>query len=75
MGLPVILAHGTLGIWDEIIFVSIALIFIVMMGISWLRSRGDMDEDAALDHSDESVPPADPPSDHEPAAPDRFRLE
>ena len=36
----VILAHGALGPFDEIIFVSIAIIFIVMMGISWVRSQG-----------------------------------
>ncbi len=45
----VILAHGALGPFDEIIFVSIAIIFIVMMGISWLRSQGlpELEDDAA----------------------------
>lgn len=40
MNWPVLLAHGALGYWDELIFVSIAAIFIVMMGVSWVRSRG-----------------------------------
>ncbi|MCA0458657.1 MAG: hypothetical protein LCI00_32170 [Chloroflexi bacterium] len=34
-----ILAHGALGEWDELVFLSIAAIFLVMMGISWVRSR------------------------------------
>ena len=38
--MTVILAHGALGPFDEIIFVSIAVIFVVMMGISWARSQG-----------------------------------
>ena len=35
----VILAHGALGPFDEIIFVSIAVVFVVMMSISWVRSQ------------------------------------
>lgn len=34
-----ILAHGALGEWDELIFLSIAAIFLIMMGIAWVRSR------------------------------------
>jgi len=48
-----ILAHGALGPFDEIIFFGIALIFLAMMGMSWLRSRELPDElepdDAAPD--------------------------
>jgi hypothetical protein len=36
-----ILAHGSFGSWDEVIFLSIAAIFLVMMGISWIRSRAN----------------------------------
>ena len=45
----IILAHGALGPFDEIIFVSIAIIFIVMMGISWVRSQGlpELEDDAS----------------------------
>jgi len=39
MNLPVILAHGALGIWDEVVFILIGLIFLGMMLISWFRSR------------------------------------
>ena len=38
-GMPVLLAHGALGPFDEIIFIGIGVIFVVMMGISWLRSQ------------------------------------
>lgn len=34
-----ILAHGALGPFDEIIFVGIAVVFLCMMGLSWLRSQ------------------------------------
>ncbi|MFO7321120.1 MAG: hypothetical protein DIU68_005295 [Chloroflexota bacterium] len=39
MNLPVLLAHGALGPFDEILFLGIAVIFLAMMGISWVRSR------------------------------------
>jgi hypothetical protein len=39
--MPFLLAHGALGSWDEVIFLSIGAIFLVMMGISWLRSRSE----------------------------------
>ena len=39
------LAHGALGPFDEIIFVSIAIIFAVMMGISWARSQALSEEE------------------------------
>ncbi|MCY3781359.1 MAG: hypothetical protein OXG78_13690 [Chloroflexi bacterium] len=47
--MPIILAHGALGPFDEIIFLGIAVVFLGMMGLSWLRSQqleGDeLDED------------------------------
>lgn len=48
-------AHGALGPFDEIIFVSIAVIFIVMMGISWARSQGlpELEDDASESAGDE----------------------
>jgi len=39
MSTPIILAHGALGVWDEVIFLGIAAIFFIMMGISWVKSR------------------------------------
>ena len=47
-----ILAHGALGPFDEIIFVGIALIFVVMMGISWARSQALPEEDENEDRAD-----------------------
>ena len=52
--MPVILAHGALGPFDEIIFLSIAGVFLAMMGISWVRSQQLPDEDTeAADESRE----------------------
>lgn len=42
---PILLAHGALGPWDELIFLSVFVIFLVMMGISWARSRAIGDDD------------------------------
>ena len=42
--MPVILAHGALGPFDEIIFIGIAVIFVAMMALSWFRSQA-MTED------------------------------
>ena len=36
---PVILAHGALGAFDELVFLGIALVFIGMMAVSWYRSQ------------------------------------
>lgn len=40
----VILAHGALGAFDEVIFVSVAVVFIGMMAFSWFRSQQMTDE-------------------------------
>ncbi len=53
--MPFILAHGALGPFDEIIFLGIAAVFLVMMGISWLRSQELPEEDIEL--PDESPEP------------------
>jgi hypothetical protein len=44
MNLPVILAHGSLGSYDELILLGAAAIFLVIMGISWVRSRNTRPE-------------------------------
>lgn len=36
---PILLAHGALGIYDEVIFLGIVVLFVAMMGISWVVSR------------------------------------
>ena len=55
--MTVMLAHGALGPFDEIIFIGIAIVFVVMMGISWMRSQALTDdeedvEDAATSDSE-----------------------
>lgn len=49
MRLPVFLAHGALGAFDELIFAGVAVVFVIMMGVSWIRSRAfepEWEEDA-----------------------------
>jgi len=43
--MPVLLAHGAWGPFDEIIFIGIAVIFLGMMGLSWLRSQALEDDE------------------------------
>lgn len=54
MPFPVIIAHGALGYWDEVIFISVVIVFLVMMANSWIRSRDELPEDAP------SAPPPPP---------------
>jgi hypothetical protein len=65
---PYVLAHGVLGPFDEIIFLGVGVVFLVMMGLSWIKSRNVPPE------FDESQSPAEAAS-PEPAAPDRFKLD
>lgn len=39
------LAHGALGVWDEVIFLGITVVFALIMAYSWLRSRRLAEED------------------------------
>ena len=39
MRIPIILAHGALGRLDEVIFIGVAIVFFVMMDVSWIKSR------------------------------------
>lgn len=64
---PIILAHGSLGWWDELIFIGIISIFVTMMGISWFRSRG-----AHYDQQD--LMPIEPSTEDE-TTPERFQLD
>ena len=62
-----ILAHGALGWWDEIIYVTIAIIFLVFMVISWLRSRNTDIEEQPSGDSPQSTSPSE--------SPEHFRLD
>lgn len=68
---PPIIAHGALGPFDEVILLSIAAIFFVMMGISWFRNRGSIPDPDPLDAPE--LPPIENPNDDD--APSRFTLE
>lgn len=42
MTIPFILLHGTLGWADELIFISVVVIFLIAMAVAWamMRARG-----------------------------------
>lgn len=70
MGIPVVLAHGALGIFDELIFVGVAVIFIIMMIVVWIRSSSSRPRlDIPKSQYDEQTTTSDS------EAPDRFRLD
>ncbi len=54
--LPAFLAHGALGVWDELIFLGITVVFVLIMAWSWLRSRNLADE---ADEGDDTGDPGD----------------
>lgn len=68
---PPILAHGALGVYDELIFATIAFFFVAMMAFSWWKSRSAHDGDviAAADS------PPDAPIATSTDAPEHFRLD
>ena len=57
MHLPQILAHGALGVFDEIIYLAIAVLFVGFMIVSWLRARNQTleDEEETPQQSDQSA--------------------
>ncbi|MGB7340772.1 MAG: hypothetical protein WBC91_17875 [Phototrophicaceae bacterium] len=63
----VILAHGVLGWYDELIFLGVIVIFFGLMFISWFRSRGDNYETTDL------MPPA--PDTPDADTSERFQLD
>lgn len=66
--MPVIIAHGALGPFDELIFGGVAVIFIVIMAVSWVKSRNTLpDLDADKRPAGAQAAPPD--------TPDRFRLD
>ncbi len=52
--IPLVLAHGALGAFDELLFLAVAVVFVALMVTAWIRSRNsalDEDEDATRDSS------------------------
>ncbi|MGV2436663.1 MAG UNVERIFIED_CONTAM: hypothetical protein LVT10_18695 [Anaerolineae bacterium] len=48
MDISPILAHGSLGGYDELIYLGIAVIFLVMVASSWVQARADQEEEERL---------------------------
>ena len=53
----VILAHGLLGGYDEVVFVGVAIVFVAMMAFSWFRSQQLPDDELDYDKLDEEMTP------------------
>jgi hypothetical protein len=64
----IVLAHGALGPYDEIVFVGVILLFAGLMALSWWRGRAAGTPPANAPH------PAPPPDNGDPTG-DRFELE
>lgn len=52
MKIPVILAHGALGPYDDLIMIGVSVVFIVMMGFRWIKSRSN---EADFDEAEETA--------------------
>lgn len=52
MRFPVILAHGALGPFDELLLIGVVIAFIVIMAISWLRARNQLTDEPNLPEED-----------------------
>jgi hypothetical protein len=66
--MPIIIAHGVLGQYDELIYLGIAILFIGFMGLSWVRSRNQV-----FDDEESEAKPGEPAAPAE-DSPDHFRL-
>jgi hypothetical protein len=49
-----LIAHGALGPYDELVYLGVVVVFVVMMGISWFQTR--MADDTYDDPSTEEIP-------------------
>lgn len=64
MPIPPVLAHGALGIFDELLFIGVAVTFLVMMGISWWISRRNLPPEEDVTLTDEIQPDAPSQDEH-----------
>ncbi|NWF70510.1 MAG: hypothetical protein HXY40_15590 [Chloroflexi bacterium] len=65
---PIMLAHGALGPYDEVIFLGVIALFITFMALSWILSRNTKPK---FDRE----PVVDSPSSHQDDSPERFKLD
>jgi hypothetical protein len=70
---PILLAHGALGPFDELLFILVGLVFVGLMVTAWIRSRNSApDQDEATPSADST--PATPADTSSNARPDHFPL-
>ena len=66
-----VLAHGALGVFDELIFVMVAVVFVGLIAFSWYRSRHSDEEPVEQVAPSDPTPPPEAPASE---APDHFPL-
>ena len=67
--MTIILAHGALGWYDELVFIGIIVIFLGLMFVSWFRSRG-------MDYEQTDLMPESPEKEtSDSASAERFQLD
>ncbi len=67
--IPILLAHGALGNFDEILFIAVGIVFVALMVFAWMRSRN-----SAPKPDDKQSPPNEPPAETGDHRPDHFPL-
>lgn len=67
--IPILLAHGALGNFDEILFIAVGIVFVALMVFAWLRSRN-----SAPEPDDTQFPANQPPAETGEHSPDHFPL-
>jgi hypothetical protein len=70
--IPVVLAHGALGPFDELLFILVGVIFVGLMVIAWIRSRNSVPDEDEPETPDAAPPDAADSSSN--ARPDHFPL-
>lgn len=60
--IPLVLAHGALGYWDETIYIAVAVIFFAITIYSWYRTRRDFPDmpDENISHNEQQPQTRDP---------------
>ncbi|MBL8131804.1 MAG: hypothetical protein JNL42_08100 [Anaerolineae bacterium] len=65
------LAHGALGAFDELLLVAVAAAFVIIMAVSWLRTRSQPDPPSEETSSQD----AGTSSEHRDDSEEHFRLD
>jgi hypothetical protein len=62
--MPIFIAHGALGAYDELIYLGIAIVFTGFMVVSWIRGRNQLPEEETENPVEPAAPDSEPSPDH-----------